>query len=146
MEHYSWFLLLMLSWVTRNMVRWWKWNKCKTDDIWMSNWMLIPLADISLKVTIEMMFGQDRLGWSYSFVKWRTWGRRRGGDMPLHMTIHYAAVMCVSACEMDQSYSTGQVMQHSDVWCLYGFVLRLTAGREYTICNVLITFTNTRMF
>jgi hypothetical protein len=34
----------------------------------MSNWMLMPLADISLKSTIEMMFEQDRLGWFYSFV------------------------------------------------------------------------------
>ena len=29
---------------------------------------------------------------------------------------------------------------------MYGFVLRLMAGRRYIICNVLITFTIARMF
>jgi hypothetical protein len=49
----------------------------------MSNWKLTPLAGISLKTTIEMLFGQVRLGWFYSFVKWRTCGERRGGAILL---------------------------------------------------------------
>jgi hypothetical protein len=44
-------------------------NRFKTDDIFMSNWMLMPPADISLKASIEMMFGQGTLGRFYSFVK-----------------------------------------------------------------------------
>jgi hypothetical protein len=106
----------------------------------MSNWMLTSLADISLKATIEMTFWQGRLGWFYSFVKWRTCGGRRGGAMLLHMTIHYTAGMCMSTCEMGHSYSTGQVIQQSDVWCLHGFVLWLMAGWRFTIRNVVYVY------
>jgi len=108
--------------------------------------MLTPLADISLKATIEMTFGQGRLGWFYSFVKWHTCGGRRDGFILLHVTIHYTAGMCMSTFETDQSYSTGQVMRQSVVRGRHGFVLRLMARRRYTICNVLITFPITGCF
>ena len=49
----------------------------------MSNWKLTPLAEISLKTTIEVMFGQGRLGWFYTFAKWRTSRVRRGGAILL---------------------------------------------------------------
>jgi hypothetical protein len=76
------------------------------------------------------MFGQGCLVWVYSFVMWRTCGRRRGGAVLLHMTVHYATGMCRSACEINQSHSTGRYMKQLEVWCLCGCVLRRTFGRR----------------
>lgn len=108
-------------------------NKHKAGDISIPKRVLTSLVDIFLKATNEMIFGQGSLGWVYSFVMLRTCGRRRGGAMLLHMRVHYTAGMCRSACEMNQSHSTGQDMKQPDVFCLCGFVLRLMAGRRCTV-------------